>query len=159
MAGYIDSFKDSLRTLIGLSRRDIPVSQPSLMRANLVLPVAHQPVSLPALQLVSPSSAARADKGFDMANILINVEKGVGVAAEDLLKFLNLANKTANSAAPGVVAGFGVLAGALDKVLGDTAAAAANPAQVILALPVDVADLKAVWPAMKTFLATLGVKV
>jgi hypothetical protein len=44
-----------------------------------------------------------------MANILLGIEHGVEVAAEDLLKFVSGAAVAGNKAAPGVVAGLGVL--------------------------------------------------
>ena len=89
-----------------------------------------------------------------MANILVNIEKGVEIGAEDALKWLTGANKTLQ-AAPAVVAALATLIGAVEKPLSELAGAAANP----LNIPLDVqtvADLKAVWPQVKTFLGTLG---
>ncbi|HLY43150.1 MAG TPA: hypothetical protein VKR52_18190 [Terracidiphilus sp.] len=91
-----------------------------------------------------------------MANILVNIEKGIEIGAEDALKWLIGANKTLQ-AAPAVVAALATLIGAVEKPLSELAGAAANP----LNIPLDVqtvSDLKAVWPDVKTFLATLGVK-
>jgi hypothetical protein len=91
-----------------------------------------------------------------MANILVNVEKGIEIAATDALKWLGKA-QTALTAAPGVVAGLATLIGAVDKPLTDLAGVAANP----LNIPLDIqtaTDLKAVWPEVKAFLGTLGVK-
>ena len=53
----------------------------------------------------------------------------------------------------------GVLAAAVDKSLGDVQAAVANPTTLILDFGQDMADFKANWPALKTFLATLGIKL
>jgi hypothetical protein len=94
-----------------------------------------------------------------MANVLADVEKGIEVGAETLLKFLNIGTKAATSAGPSVIAGLGVLAGAVDKALTDVAEGAASPATLVLALPSDIADLKAVWPAVTAFLKTLGITV
>ena len=91
-----------------------------------------------------------------MANILVNIEKGIEIAAEDALRWLG---KTSGviAAAPSVIAALATLITALDKPLMDLAGAAANP----LNIPLDIqtaTDLKAVWPDVKSFLATLGVK-
>lgn len=61
------------------------------------------------------------------------------------------------AAAPGVVAALATLVTALDKPLIELSGVAANPLNI--ALDIQTAhDLKAVWPEVKTFLATLGVK-
>jgi hypothetical protein len=91
-----------------------------------------------------------------MASILVNIEKGVQIAAEDALKWLSGANKALH-AAPQVVAALATLAGAVEKPISELAGAAANP----LNIPLDVqtvTDLKAVWPDVKAFLGSLGVK-
>ncbi len=91
-----------------------------------------------------------------MANILVNVEKGIEIAATDALQWLSKA-QTALSAAPGVVAALATLATAVDKPLTELTGVIANP----LNIPLDVqtaSDLKAVWPQVKAFLGTLGVK-
>jgi hypothetical protein len=91
-----------------------------------------------------------------MANILVNVEKGIEIAAADALKWLGKA-QTALTAAPGVVAALATLAAAVDKPLTELTSVIANPLNI--ALDVQTAsDLKAVWPDVKTFLGTLGVK-
>jgi hypothetical protein len=91
-----------------------------------------------------------------MANLLVNVEKGVVIAAEDALKWLNTADKVVH-AAPAVVASLAILAGALEKPLAEMAGAAVNPLNIPLDIQT-VTDLKAAWPEVKTFLGTLGVK-
>ena len=91
-----------------------------------------------------------------MANILFNIEKGIEIAAEDALKWLTGAGKALH-AAPKVVAALAILVGAVEKPLSELAGAAANP----LNIPLDIEtvnDLKAVWPDVKAFLTTLGVK-
>lgn len=92
-----------------------------------------------------------------MANILVNIEKGIEIGAEDALKWLSGANKSLQ-AAPAVIAALATLVGAVEKPLSELAGAAANP----LNIPLDVqtvTDLKAVWPQLESFLATLGVKL
>jgi len=87
---------------------------------------------------------------------MVNIEKGIEIAAEDALKWLSGANK-ALKAAPQVVAALATLIGAVEKPISELAGAAANP----LNIPLDIQtakDLKAVWPDVKVFLATLGVK-
>ena len=91
-----------------------------------------------------------------MANILLNIEKGIEVGAADVLQWLGKAH-TAISAAPGVVAALATLVTAVDRPLVELSGAVANP----LNIPLDIQtaqDLKAVWPDVKTFLGTLGVK-
>jgi len=91
-----------------------------------------------------------------MANILVNIEKGVEIAAEDALSWLGKAH-TALSAAPGVVAALATLISAVDKPLLEVSEVAANPLNIALDVQT-VTDLKAVWPQVKSFLSTLGVK-
>ncbi len=91
-----------------------------------------------------------------MANILVSIEKGIEIGAEDALKWLTGANK-ALQAAPAVVAALATLIGAVDKPLTDIAGVAANPLNIPLDIQT-VTDLKAVWPQVKQFLTTLGVK-
>ena len=91
-----------------------------------------------------------------MANILVNVEKGIEIAAADVLKWLGKA-QTALTAAPSVIAALATLIAAVDKPIAELAGATANP----LNIPLDIQtvnDLKAVWPEVKAFLGTLGVK-
>jgi hypothetical protein len=91
-----------------------------------------------------------------MANILVNIEKGVEIGAEDALKWLSGANK-ALKATPAVVAALATLISAVEKPLSEVAGVAANPLNVPLDIQT-VNDLKAVWPDVKQFLTTLGVK-
>jgi hypothetical protein len=91
-----------------------------------------------------------------MANILVNLEKGIEIGAEDALKWLTGANK-ALSAAPAVIAALATLVGAVEKPLAELAGAAANPLNIALDVQT-VTDLRAAWPDVKTFLGSLGVK-
>lgn len=91
-----------------------------------------------------------------MANILVNIEKGIEIGAEDVLKWLTGAEKVLR-AAPAVIAALAILVGAMEKPLAELAGAAANP----LNIPLDIEtanDLKAAWPEVKAFLRSLGVK-
>ncbi len=91
-----------------------------------------------------------------MANILVSIEKGIEVGAEDVLKWLTGAEMVLR-AAPKAIAALAILAGAMEKPLAELAGAAANP----LNIPLDfetAKDLKAAWPEVKTFLSSLGVK-
>ena len=91
-----------------------------------------------------------------MANILVSIEKGIEIAAEDALKWLTGANKALH-AAPEVVAALATLIAAVEKPLADVAGAAQNPLNISLDIQT-VQDLKATWPAVKQFLGSLGVK-
>lgn len=91
-----------------------------------------------------------------MANILVNLEKGIEIGAEDALRWLTGADR-ALKAAPAAVAALATLLSAGERPLADIAAAAAAP----LNIPLDIQtarDLRAVWPEVKQFLSTLGVK-
>lgn len=93
-----------------------------------------------------------------MANILLGIEHGVEVAAEDVLKFVSGAAVASNKATPGVVAGLGVLLGTVAKTLGDINGVVANP----LNFSLDAAtlqDLKTVWPAIVQFAGSIGIKL
>ena len=91
-----------------------------------------------------------------MANVLVNIEKGIEIGAEDALRWLTGAGKDLR-AAPAVVAALATLATAVEKPLQDLAGAAANPLNIALDIQT-VTDLKTVWPEVKQFLTTLGVK-
>ncbi|MFP5237528.1 MAG: hypothetical protein ACLGSD_16650 [Acidobacteriota bacterium] len=91
-----------------------------------------------------------------MANILVSIEKGVEIAAEDALKWLTRADHTLQ-AAPTVVAALATLIAAIDKPITEMAAAAANPLNIALDIQT-VRDMKAAWPQVKQFLSTVGVK-
>ena len=91
-----------------------------------------------------------------MAKILVSIDKGVEIGAEDALKWLTGADKSLH-AAPTVIAALATLVDALDQPLMDLADAASNP----LNIPLDIqtaTDLAAAWPEVKTFLGSLGVK-
>lgn len=91
-----------------------------------------------------------------MANILVNLEKGIELGAQDALRWLGKAQTTL-SAAPGVIAALATVIAAIDKPLLDISGVAANPLNIALDVET-VNDLKAVWPQVKSFLASLGVK-
>jgi hypothetical protein len=91
-----------------------------------------------------------------MANILVNIEKGIEIGAEDALKWLTGADKALH-AAPEVIAALATLVGAVEKPLSELAGAAANPLNIALDVQT-VNDLKAAWPEVKTFLGSLGVQ-
>ena len=91
-----------------------------------------------------------------MANILVSIEKGIEIGAEDALKWLTGADKALH-AAPAVVAALATLIGAVEKPMSELAGAAANPLNISLDIQT-VTDLKSVWPQVKLFLSSLGVK-
>ncbi len=91
-----------------------------------------------------------------MANILVNIEKGIEIGAEDALRWFGKVHGVL-TAAPAVVAALATLVGAVEKPLAELAGAAANPLNIPLDIQT-VSDLKAVWPEVKQFLGTLGVK-
>lgn len=91
-----------------------------------------------------------------MANILVSIEKGIEIGAEDALKWLIGAGK-ALYAAPAAIAALAVMAAALEKPLAELASAAESPLNISLDIQA-ANDLKAAWPEVKAFLKSLGVK-
>jgi hypothetical protein len=91
-----------------------------------------------------------------MASIFVNVEKGIVVGAEDVLKWLTGTAKMLH-ATPAAIAALATLAGALEKPLSELAEVAANPLNIVLDIET-AEDLRTAWPELKTFLVTLGVK-
>ena len=92
-----------------------------------------------------------------MANILVNVEKGIEIGADDALKWLNRAGKVLRHT-PAAIAALAILAGAVAGPLLEVAEAAANPLNIPLDIET-VRNLQAAWPEVVALLATLGVKL
>ena len=92
-----------------------------------------------------------------MANVLVSIEKGIEIGAEDALKWLTGANKALH-AAPAVVAALAALLGAIEKPLVDMAGVASNPLNIVLDVQT-ATDVKAVWPQVKDFLSSMGIKL
>lgn len=90
-----------------------------------------------------------------LATIIADAEKGIEIGAEDLLKLVGTAQKVA----PGVLAAVGILAGGVTKALTDVEGAAASSGLNIALDEQTLTDLKAVWPQVKAFLLTLGIKI
>lgn len=93
-----------------------------------------------------------------MANILVNIEKGVEVGAGDLLKFMSGAQSKL-TAAPQVIAALGVVLGAVNAAVVSAEGAAASSGLNIALDEATLAEIKALWPDVVKFLATLGIKV
>jgi hypothetical protein len=92
-----------------------------------------------------------------MANILVNIEKGIEIGAEDALKWLVSAGKALH-AAPAAIAALATLVAALEKPIVELEQVATNPLNI--ALDIQTAnDLKAAWPQVRAFLKSLGVKM
>jgi len=92
-----------------------------------------------------------------MANILVNIENGIEIGAEDALRWLVGAGK-ALRAAPAAIAALATMTAALEKPLVELEQVATNPLNI--ALDIQTAhDLKAAWPEVKAFLKSLGVKM
>lgn len=94
-----------------------------------------------------------------MANILANIGKDIEVGAEDMLKWVTGGAKLVQSASPAVLSALGVLLGGVEKALSDVASGAQNPLSALVNAPAELSDIEAVWPEVKAFLATLGVKL
>lgn len=75
--------------------------------------------------------------------------------AEKVVAFLAKAEVKIAEDAPKAVAGLQLLIPAVDKALNDMAQTAGNPASLIVSLPGDIADFKAIWPAVKSYIQKL----
>jgi len=93
-----------------------------------------------------------------MASIFLDIERGIEVAAEDVLKFVSGVVKTSNRAEPGVIAGLGVLLGTVAKTFGDLNGVVTNPLNFSLDATT-IQDLRAVWPAIVKFAESIGIKL
>ena len=91
-----------------------------------------------------------------MANIFLSIEKGIEVAASDVLKFITGAQKVV-SAAPQVAAALGTVLGAVATAVTTGEAAAAAGGLNFALDEAEIAALKAVWPDVVAFMKTLGV--
>src|SRR5260370_39131487 len=112
--------------------------------------IGERVLAKPRLEPLSIRRLRQNEDRIAMANILVNVEKGIEIAAADSLKWLSKA-QTALTAAPCVIAALATLAEAVDKPLLDISGVAANPLNIALDIQT-AADLKAVWPEVKAFL-------
>jgi hypothetical protein len=95
-----------------------------------------------------------------MANIAAVVIGDVEVGAEKVLDWLKDAGKVvtkAGAAEPQVIAALGTLLGAVGIAVADTAADAAAPSFALTSETFNA--VKAVWPDITAFMATLGVKL
>jgi hypothetical protein len=114
-------------------------------------PATFAPASQPA--------QAEGENVMSLATIVVDAEKGIEIAAESALKFITNANQKVASASPQVLAALGTLLGGVDKALTDTSNAAQNPLAALINAPAEIADFKAIWPEVKTFVADLGIKI
>jgi len=93
-----------------------------------------------------------------MGNIFVTIGKDVEIGAEDLLKWVTSGASTIAVATPGALAAFGLLMSCVESALVDVTGVVENPLNIALDVAT-VASLIKVWPDLKAFLATLGVKV
>lgn len=93
-----------------------------------------------------------------MANILVNIEKGIEIGAEDALKWISGAQSDLK-AAPAVVAGLGTLLGAVATAISSADAAAQAGGLNIALDEATVTAIKAVWPQIVSFAAQFGIKL
>jgi hypothetical protein len=88
---------------------------------------------------------------------LVTIAKDIEIAAEDALHFV----RKAETETPQVAGALGVVLGAVGKAIADAQSIASAPAQT-LSISFDqqvFADLKAVWPDLKAFAQSLGIKL
>ena len=97
-----------------------------------------------------------------MANLLLDLSKLGGTIemdAETALAWLSKEGTKISTGTPKALAALTVVLTAFEKALNDVAADAANPTQITVNLPSNVADIKAAWADVKTFLADFGIKL
>ena len=93
-----------------------------------------------------------------MANILVNIEKGIEIGAEDALKWLVGGAGKALHGAPAAIAALATMAAALEKPIVELEQVVTNPLNI--ALDIQTAkDLQVAWPQVRLFLKSLGVKM
>lgn len=93
-----------------------------------------------------------------MANIFLNIEKGIQVAAEDVLHFVSKAQAVI-AASPVVIAALGTILGAVATAAANTAAAAQAGGLNITFDEQAWASILAVWPDVKAFAKDLGISL
>lgn len=88
---------------------------------------------------------------------VVTIAKDIELAAEDALHFIAKAEKQT----PQVAGALGVVLAAVGKAIADAQSIAQAPAQTLnISFDQQVfADLKAVWPDLKVFVGTLGIKL
>lgn len=79
--------------------------------------------------------------------------------AEKVLSFLNGAEKKVSAVGPNVIAGLGVILGKFAAVAADASGDAAAGGLNIALDVQTVTDIKAVWPALVQFAASIGIKL
>jgi hypothetical protein len=93
-----------------------------------------------------------------MANIFVNIEKGVEVGASDLLKWLSSASTVATkevAAAPTVLAALGTLLGSLESAITGASSIASSGGLNIALDEAEFAAIKGIWPEIKTFISAV----
>jgi len=93
-----------------------------------------------------------------VANIFVNIEKGIEIAADDALKFITGA-QTKLGAAPSVVASLGTLLGAVESGIKSGQVAATQGGMNIQLDEQVVVSLQQVWPDVVAFAKTLGINI
>lgn len=96
---------------------------------------------------------------MSVSTLVMNVEKGVEVAATDVLKFLTRAEKVTATAGPQVIAGLGTLLGAVGAAI-LSGQAATGEGGVNIALDAQtVAAVRSVWTDIEAFAKSIGIKI
>lgn len=96
---------------------------------------------------------------MSVSTLIMNAERGVEVAAADVLRFLTRAEKVTATAGPQVIAGLGTLLGAVGAAIISGQAAAAQGG---VNVPLDaqtVAAVRNVWADLEAFAKSLGIKI
>jgi hypothetical protein len=97
-----------------------------------------------------------------MSSLLLKAEQfgeSVEVDIEKALSWVTKEGAKISQGGPRALAALAVVLSAVEKALADGAAIAANPTTLVLNFGQDIADVKAVWSDVKTFVDGLGIKL
>jgi hypothetical protein len=86
---------------------------------------------------------------------LDSLEKDAEIVVTDVLKVFT----KVKAAEPGALAALGAVMASVTNALADVTTTAANPTQLTVHLPQDIADFKAIWPTVVALLKTFGITV
>jgi hypothetical protein len=94
------------------------------------------------------------------ANWIVSAEKGIEIAAEDVLHFFVNTGKEIVLRGPAVLSGLALLCVKIEPLVADAMTDASNPAEMLnVSFTVqEIKDIQAIIPAFKQELAAAGVK-
>jgi hypothetical protein len=128
-------------------------------RKEVSSPSPHLVIPLDMNRPVGTTATYQPAKEIPVPNFGTVLIGDVEVAAEKILAFVTKANNGLSKDSPAAIPALATILGAVGTAVEDAATGASNPAQLLITLPQDVADYKAVWADVKAFAATVGIKL